>query len=324
MNTSISKLNKKFICVTIGDIEGIGIHLLLKEFKREKIKDFILITNINIFIKYIKFPINKINIINDENFNNYNKKKLNIYSFKTKNKQSNTMDALKYAYKLTKKRIFIGILTLPLNKYKLNKSVSKNFIDQTSFFSNKEKQKNSNMVFYYKNKFFIPLTIHIELKAVHNYFKKRVLMTNKIKNLYSTLINDFKIKKPKLIIAGINPHAGENNIISRDDNKYLLPIIDNLKQNGIFIHGPTSGDGIINKENLKNYDAFIFTYHDQALIPFKILSNYEGVNFTSNLDIIRVSPSHGTAENLVGSNKVISKGILNCFNLIKKIKKNRK
>ena len=323
MNTNIKKLNKKLICVTIGDIEGIGIHLLLKEFKKKKIKDFILITNINIFKKYIKFSKNKINLGDEIDSYNYNNKKLNIYTFKTKNKNTNTIDALKYAYEFTKKKIFKGILTLPLNKYKLNKSVSKNFIDQTSFFSNKEKQKHSNMIFYYKNKFFIPLTIHIELKAVHNSFKKRVMMTNKIKNLYSTLINDFKIKKPKIILAGINPHAGENNMISKDDNRYLLPIINNLKEKGIFVHGPISGDGIINKENLKNYDAFIFTYHDQALIPFKILSNYEGVNFTSSLDVIRVSPSHGTAEHLIGSNKLISKGIINCFNLISKIKKNR-
>ena len=80
----------------------------------------------------------------------------------------------------------------------------------------------------------------------------------------------------------------------------------------------------INPINPEKYNAFIFTYHDQALIPFKILSNYEGVNFTSNLDIIRVSPSHGTAENLIGSNKAISDGIINCFDLIKKIHKNRK
>jgi 4-hydroxythreonine-4-phosphate dehydrogenase len=126
-----------------------------------------------------------------------------------------------------------------------------------------------------------------------------------------------------MILAGINPHAGENKIISKDDSKYLLPIISDLKQKEIFVDGPISGDGIINKENLKKYDAFIFTYHDQALIPFKILSNYEGINFTSNLNIIRVSPCHGTAEHLIGSNKVISKGIINCFNLIKKISKNR-
>ncbi len=323
MNTSLLKLNKKLICVTIGDIEGIGIHLLLKEFKRDKIKDFILITNINIFNKYLKFPKKNINILNEKNTNKYIEKKLNIYTYKTKNKNTNTIDALKYAYDFTKRKIFIGILTLPLNKFKLNKSVNQNFIDQTTYFSNKDKQKYSNMVFYYKDKFFIPLTIHIELKNVHKSFRKKIMMTNKIENLYLSLKIDFKIKKPKIILAGINPHAGENKIISKDDNKYLLPIINKLKKRGVFVHGPISGDGIINNENLKNYDAFIFTYHDQALIPFKMLSNYEGVNFTSNLDIIRVSPSHGTAENLIGSNKVISKGIINCFNLIKKIKKNR-
>jgi 4-hydroxythreonine-4-phosphate dehydrogenase len=323
MNTNLLKLNKKLICVTIGDIEGIGIHLLLKEFKKNKIKNFILITNINIFIKYLKFPRNKINIIEGNNFNHYYKNKLNIYSFDTKNKETNTIDALKYAYEFTKKKKFAGILTLPLNKFKINKLVSKKFIDQTTYFSNKENQKYSNMIFFYKNKFFTPLTIHIELKEVHKAFKNKITMANKIENLYSTLLNDFKIKKPKIVLAGINPHAGENNIISKDDNKYLLPIIKHLKQKKIFIYGPISGDSIINNENLKKFNAFIFTYHDQALIPFKILSNYQGVNFTSNLDVIRVSPSHGTAENLIGSNKVVSKGIINCFKLIRQIKKNR-
>jgi 4-phospho-D-threonate 3-dehydrogenase / 4-phospho-D-erythronate 3-dehydrogenase len=324
MNTNLKKLNKKIICVTIGDIEGIGIHLLLKEFKRCSINNFVLITNITIFNKHIKFPESEINIINEMKLNDYNNKKLNIYSFKTKNKYTNTMDALKYAYKFTKKEIFIGILTLPLNKYKIKKTVNKKFIDQTSFFANKNNQKHSNMIFYYKNKFFTPLTIHIELKKVHKLFHNKKIMVKKIENLYATLIKDFNIKKPKMIIAGINPHAGENNTISKDDNKYLLPIIKKIKKKEIIINGPLSGDGIINQQNLKNYDAFIFTYHDQALIPFKIISNYEGVNFTSNLDIIRVSPSHGTAENLIGSKKVISKGIVNCFNLINKIYKNRK
>ena len=323
MNTSLAKINNKLICVTIGDIEGIGIYLLIKEFNKGKINNFILLTNKDIFNNYIKFPKNKINILKEKNFNDYNNKKLNIYSYKTKNKNTNTIDALKYAYLFTKRKNFIGILTLPLNKYKLKKSIDKNFIDQTSFFSNNENQRHSNMVFYYNNKFFIPLTTHIELKKVHTKFKNKIFMTKKIENIYLTMTNDFKIKKPKMIMTGINPHAGENNAISKDDNKYLLAIIKQLRRNKIFIDGPVSGDGIINNKNLKNYDVFIFTYHDQALIPFKMLSNYKGVNFTSNLDIIRVSPSHGTAEDLIGSNNAISKGIINCFNLIKKINKNR-
>ena len=94
MNSNLSKLNKKLICVTIGDIKGIGIHLLLKEFKKEKINNFVLLTNINIFNKYIKFPKNRIKILNEGNLSNYNKKKLNILSFKTKNIDTNTMDSL--------------------------------------------------------------------------------------------------------------------------------------------------------------------------------------------------------------------------------------
>mgnify|MGYP001316842098 CR=1 FL=1 len=323
MNIILSKLNKKLISVTIGDINGIGIHLLLKEFRKKKIKNFILLTNIKIFNKYIKFPKSKINLINEIDFKNYNNKKLNIYSYKTKNKYTNTIDSLNYAYAFTKKKLFIGILTLPLNKNKINKFVNKKFIDQTSFFSDKEEQKYSNMVFYYKKKFFVPLTIHIELKKVHELFKNKNIITKKIENIYSTLINDFNINVPKIILAGINPHAGENKTISVDDDKYLIPVINKLKNREILVEGPVSGDGMINDQNLRKYDVFVFTYHDQALIPFKIISNYKGVNFTSNLEIIRVSPSHGTAENLIGSNRVISEGIINCFKLINTIYINR-
>ena len=81
---------------------------------------------------------------------------------------------------------------------------------------------------------------------------------------------------------------------------------------------------MINKNNFNKYNVFLFTYHDQALIPFKIISNFSGVNFTSNLSVIRVSPSHGTAKDIIGKKNVSSKGILNCFKIINKIYKNRK
>ena len=180
------------------------------------------------------------------------------------------------------------------------------------------------MFLIHNNKFFIPLTLHIELKNVHKVFKKKTFMVNKIKEIIKTLKNDFNIKNPNMLIAGINPHAGENNTISTDESNFLKPIIQILKKLKININGPISGDGMINNTNLKKYDAFIFTYHDQALIPFKIISKYEGVNFTSNLNIIRVSPSHGTAYDLIKSNKASSKGIINSFKLINKIYKNRK
>ena len=316
---------KNLIAVTIGDIDGIGIHLLVKEWVKGNLKNFILITNFKILYNSKIIDKNQIKLINSKNeFKNFNNDKINILNINTKNKHTNSIDSLKTAYDYTKNGMFIGILTLPLNKNKINKFANKSFIDQTTYFSKLEKNNITNMVFHYKNKFFIPLTIHIELKNVHNYFKNKKLILNKILSLNKTIKKDFGIKKPRIIMSGINPHAGENGLISNDDNKYIKPIINLLKKNNININGPYSGDGVINKKNLKSYDVFIFTYHDQALIPFKIISNYEGVNFTSNLKIIRLSPSHGTAVDMIGRKNANSKGIINCFNLIRKINKNRK
>jgi len=314
----------KFIAVSIGDIDGIGIHLLVKEWVKGNLKNFILITNFKILYNSKIIDKNQINLINSKNeFKKFNNDKINILNINTKNKHTNSIDSLKTAYDYAKNGMFIGILTLPLNKNKINKFANKSFIDQTTYFSKLEKNNITNMVFHYKNKFFIPLTIHIELKNVHNYFKNKKLILNKIISLNKTIKKDFGIKKPRIIMSGINPHAGENGLISNDDNQYIKPIINFLKKNNININGPYSGDGVINKKNLRNYDVFIFTYHDQALIPFKIISNYEGVNFTSNLKIIRVSPSHGTAVDMIGKKDVNTKSIINCFKILKKIYKNR-
>ena len=180
------------------------------------------------------------------------------------------------------------------------------------------------MIFIYKNKYFVPLTIHIEIKKVSSHFRNKKFIVNKLLSLVNTMKNDFNIKNPKIAIAGINPHAGEDGLISNEDKKLILPILKLLRNKKIIINGPFSGDSIINKNNLKKYDAFVFTFHDQALIPFKLISNFEGVNFTSNLNIIRLSPSHGTARDIINKNIATSNGLLNCFKLIKQINKNRK
>ncbi len=137
------------------------------------------------------------------------------------------------------------------------------------------------------------------------------------------MIRDFGIKKPKFIIAGINPHNGENGMISKEDDILLKPIIYQLKKMKIDIIGPISPDAIVNKKNLDSFNCFIFTYHDQALIPFKLISEYSGVNYTSNLEIIRVSPDHGTAYDIVGKNNESPLGVINSFKLLKKISLNR-
>ena len=324
-NTIRKNIMSNLTAVSIGDINGIGIQILIKAWKNKKLKNFVLITNYELFCKYIlknkiSLKLNKSSIKTNKIY--FKKNSFNILNIQADNYNENTLNSLSESYKLVKKKLFQGLVTLPINKKKLSKLKS-NFIDQTTFFTRKDNKKISNMIFAYKNIYFVPLTIHLELKKVSKEFKKTNKYLNKIKNLNKTIIRDFGIEKPKFIIAGINPHNGENGIISQEDDILLKPIINKLRNLKINIDGPISPDAMVNKKNLKNYNCFIFTYHDQALIPFKIISEYSGVNFTSNLDIIRVSPDHGTAYDIVGQKNVSPYGVINSFKLLKKISFNR-
>ncbi len=314
----------KYIAVSIGDINGLGIELLLKSWKSNKIKNFVLFTDVLLFKKYLRkrnIKI-KINIINESNKYIFDKRDLNIYSFKSVSNIDNTLKSIQYCYYETKKNNFIGIVTLPLRK-DLIKKLHYDFIGHTEFLQKLNKKKYSNMILYNKKIMVSPLTTHISIKNVSKKIKNKNLIFNQIYNLNKTLINDFGIKKPKLIISGLNPHSGDKGAIGNEEINLIIPVLKKIRKEGVYIHGPFSADSMINKNNLVNYDCFIFIYHDQALIPFKYISNFSGVNYTGNLDIIRTSPDHGTAYNLIGSNLAKNKSLINCFKLIKSIHNNR-
>ena len=112
-------------------------------------------------------------------------------------------------------------------------------------------------------------------------------------------------------------------MIGNEEKKIILPTIKKLRKIGIDIDGPLSADSLLIKKNIQTYNCFIFIYHDQALIPFKFISQFTGVNYTGNLDIIRTSPDHGTAYNLVKSKNISNKSLLNCYKLVQRIYKNR-
>ena len=313
----------KLIAVTIGDINGIGIKILLKEWKNNNINNFVLFTNLKLIKNYILN--NKLNIkINDySEMYKFKKNELNIFNIKAKNNYYNSYNSLIETYKYTKKNNFIGIVTLPINKYLITRKINKNFVDQTEFFKKIDNQKINNMLFIYKNKFFTPLTTHIKLSKVSSEFANQKEIYNKIIILEKTLKKDFNVLNPKFIISGINPHSGEGGMIGKDEIKNLIPIIKKLKKNKINITGPKAADTMVNKNSLKKFDCFIFAYHDQALISFKLISNHSGINFTSNLNIIRTSPDHGTAYDLVKKGNFSSNGLLNSFKVLRKIHKKR-
>ena len=326
---------KKIILVTIGDINGVGIEILIKIWKTKLNNRFILITNKKIFEKYLIknknfISINEINesiqnIPNIPNIQNLNYKDfINIYNIDSIKNDENSYKALIHSYELLKKYpFFSGVVNLPINKDKIIKNLNNKFIGQTEFYMKISKIKIANMIFIYKKLIFLTLTTHIPLNKINKNLSKKNYVYDKIISLSKTLKGDFNIKNPRLVISGINPHAGENNTIGDEESKYIKPAINRLKKKRIDIKGPYSGDGIINKRNFKKYNCFVFNYHDQALIPFKLLSENKGINFTSGLDIIRVSPDHGTGYDIVGKNIAKIDGIINCFKFVNLIDKNR-
>ena len=145
-NITLKNTNSKKICITIGDIEGIGIRLLIDLWKKDKINNFFLLTNFSLFKKYIKNNNIKINIkkIND----NAIKQKSNdflIYNIQAKNNVENTYNALIKSYELYKKKYCVGIINLPLNKEKIINKINRNFVGQTEFYQRIEKKETSNM-----------------------------------------------------------------------------------------------------------------------------------------------------------------------------------
>ena len=316
----------KTIGVTIGDVNGIGIDILIETWKQKKFNNFILFTDIRIIKSYFKkknIKI-KINIVNSKYKEiNIIKNGFNIFDFKSISYEDNTYKSLKFAYEYTLKKICIGIITLPLRKDLIKENINKNFIGQTEYFQKKDKKKYSNMILYHNKIIISTITTHIEVKKISKFIMNKNFLYNQIYNLNNTLIRDFNIKNPKIIISGLNPHAGENGNLGIEEIKSIIPTVNKLKNKGIKVNGPLSGDTLLIKKNINKYNCFVFMHHDQALIPFKFISQFSGVNYTGNLSIIRTSPDHGTGYDLIGSKNISINSFLNCIKLVKKIHVNR-
>ena len=179
------------------------------------------------------------------------------------------------------------------------------------------------MILFHKKIIISPLTTHIKVNKISKIISNKIYLQNQVLNLIKTLKIDFNIKNPKIVVSGLNPHAGEKGKIGREEIEIISPTIKKLRKKNLNVDGPLSADSMLINKNFKKYDCFVFIFHDQALIPFKYISQFSGVNYTGNLSIIRTSPDHGTAYNLLKSKDISNKSFLNCYKLVNKIYKNR-
>ena len=143
------------------------------------------------------------------------------------------------------------------------------------------------------------MTDHVPLKDASSAITEDLIM-EKIATVIKSLIQDFGIRKPKVAVLAINPHAGDNGVIGIEDDTVLKPTLDKIRANGQLVYGPYSADSFFGSNTYKNFDAIIASYHDQGLIPFKTIAFGQGVNYTAGLEKIRTSPDHGTAYEIAG------------------------
>ena len=159
----------------------------------------------------------------------------------------------------------------------------------------------------------VPVTVHIPLADVPKALTTDAIVTQG-KVVAAALQRWFGIAEPRLAVTGLNPHAGENGAMGKEDQLVVAPAVAALKAAGIAVFGPISADTAFHPEARATYDAILCMYHDQALIPVKTLDFHGGVNVTLGLPFIRTSPDHGTALGLAG------KGVANPTSLIAAIR----
>lgn len=193
------------------------------------------------------------------------------------------------------------LVTAPISKKNIQ-SENFRFPGHTEYLADRCKVDDSLMLMVSRDFRIGVVTGHIPLSKVsESLTKERIL--RKINILNESLKRDFGILKPKIALLALNPHAGDDGLIGDEDKLIIKPAIEEAFANGILAFGPYPADGFMGSSSFREFDGILAMYHDQGMIPFKLLSFDEGVNFTAGLPVVRTSPAHGTAFDIAGKNQ---------------------
>ena len=307
----MKKAENIIVGISIGDLNGIGSEVILKTFEDARMLELctpVIFANVKIlsFIKKtleLTAPLHgidkldqliagKINVLNvwregiDLNFgindDNVGKYAIKSFTAATKALKENQIDVL---------------VTAPINKYNIQSEDFK-FPGHTDYL-NQELEGNALMLMVQDNLRVGLLTDHVPVNEVAKHLTEK-LIVQKIETIKKSLVQDFGINKPKIAVLALNPHAGDNGVIGKEDDEILRPTLKKLFEKGTLVFGPFAADGFFGSGQYEKYDAVVATYHDQGLIPFKTLSFGNGVNYTAGLNKVRTSPDHGTAYEIAG------------------------
>ena len=191
-----------------------------------------------------------------------------------------------------KKGLIDVLVTAPINKQNIQ-SKEFHFPGHTEYLANKFGAEDYLMLMVSNSIRIGVVTGHIPLREVFNQLTEELLL-HKINILHQSLIQDFGIRKPRIALLGVNPHASDNGLLGEEEASIIKPAIDKAFNSGMMVFGPYPADGFFGSSDFKKFDGILAMYHDQGMLPFKTLAFDSGVNYTAGLPIVRTSPAHGT------------------------------
>jgi len=315
INSIEKESNKIRVGITHGDFNGVGYEIIMKTMQDARILE--MVTPVIYGSSKIASYYRKAFDFADINFNLIKKaeyanpKRVNIincYENEVKievGKSSAIAGELAYyalekaVEDLNKHKIDV-VVTAPINKYSIQ-SDKFNFKGHTEYFASRYNAREYLMLMIGTKLRIGIVTGHIPLRDVNKYITTDLIL-EKIRVMNKALQMDFGINRPKIAVLGLNPHAGDEGLIGKEEIEIIRPAIQKAFDEKILTFGPYPSDGFFGSSNYASFDGILAMYHDQGMLPFKAISFEEGVNYTAGLPIIRTSPAHGTAFDIAGKN----------------------
>jgi len=317
MELKDKKLKKIRLAISHGDFNGIGYEVILKTFNDSRMFDICtpIVYGLSKVGSYHRKTIPNLgvefNLI--KNCSNANPKRLNIINISNEDVKvelgTSTTEAGNLSYLALERAtedLINGcdvLVTAPINKDNIQ-SDKFDYPGHTEYLAKKFAQDEELMILASKALRVAVVTGHIPISKVAETITKDLIL-RKLKIFEKSLMRDFGIRKPRIAVLGLNPHAGDNGLLGKDEQELVIPAIDEAKEKGILAFGPFPADGFFGSDDFLKFDGILAMYHDQGLTPFKIISFEDGVNFTAGLSIVRTSPDHGTAYEIAGKNKAM-------------------
>lgn len=306
---------KPVIGITIGDINGVGPEVIIKSLSDSRILRHItpvVFGSTKVLSFYRKMmQIEEFHYSQLKSINDLNHRKVNVVNCwpemveikvgKVTSEAGNCAYlALKEAMKYLKEDKIDALVTAPINKKNIQRDDFK-FVGHTDYISDELGVNDNLMLMVNENLRVGVVTAHVPVNEISNQLTQEAVEA-KLNIMVKTLKKDFGIEKPRVALLGLNPHAGEDGLLGKEETEIIEPVISRYKNKGSLVFGPFPADGFFGTLQYQKYDGILAMYHDQGLIPFKMLCFESGVNFTAGIPKVRTSPDHGTAYSIAGKN----------------------